>query len=231
MTLFTGENLASVRNGRIIFETLSFALSGGDILALTGPNGTGKTSLLRMMGGLLDYQDGTMSWDGAPVTDSPPCHWLGAENPLKAKLSLWDNLAFWYGCLHSSCPPDAAHDSTHDKDSAILHAMEAMNIAHLKDTPLRYFSTGQKRRANLARLFLHHRPLWLLDEPATGLDFETKQILIAALEQHTKSGGIAVIATHRPDLWHANQNLDMREQQQSKPEVCLHTSAARTTNV
>jgi heme exporter protein A len=208
MTLFSGENITSVRNGRIIFEKLSFGLGAGEIMALTGPNGTGKTSLLRIMGGLLDYQDGALSWHGKTINEAPPCHWLGAENPLKPKLSLWDNMAFWYDCYHAA---SAKADLPHDKEKHIIDALESMKIDHLKDTPVRYLSTGQKRRANLTRLFLQERPLWLLDEPATGLDFDTKQTLIACLEDHAKKGGIAVIATHRPDLWHAGKNLDMME--------------------
>ena len=205
MSMFTGENLTSIRNGRIVFEDLSFSVTSGEILALTGPNGTGKTSLLRIMGGLLDYAGGGMSWDGAALKNAPPCHWLGSENPLKPKLSVWDNLSFWYECYTVFDDQKAAHN----KEQAIIDSLEKMAIAPLKDTPVRYLSTGQRRRANLARLFLQYRPLWLLDEPATGLDAETKDALFLCLQGHKNEGGISVIATHRPEMWQADQMLDM----------------------
>lgn len=211
MTTFSGQNITIQRGGRIVCAGLHFAVAQGQILALTGPNGSGKTSLLRVMGGLLEMHKGALLWDDEAIIDALPCHFLAPENPLKPALTLRDNLRFWYDALaqdtHSHEPKDLTR---HAKHRIIDEAIAKLSLTHLADIPARYFSAGQKRRANLCRLFLHRRDLWLLDEPTTGLDAATKQAVFESLNAHKARGGIAVIATHRPDLWQADVTLDMQ---------------------
>lgn len=176
MTIFSGHDLTCVRGRRLIFAAVSFDLQDGNILLLTGPNGGGKTSLLRIMAGLLPPASGDI--------DPPPAlHWIGFDNALRPELTARQNLSF----LHPQPWPKPA--------------LETMNVAPLLDIEVRTLSTGQRRRVALSRLFLGERKLWLLDEPTAGLDERHTKILADAVTKHAASDGMAVIATHDPHLW------------------------------
>ena len=191
MARFSGQNLTCIRVHSTVFENLSFCIESGQVMALTGANGSGKTSLLRVMAGLLAPVAGTLSWDDGAMPEDA-VHWAGPDNALKPDLSVRENLEFWgLGA-----------------DTAV--ALARLNMGALADTPVRFLSFGQRRRASLCRLFLTPRPLWLLDEPETGLDTQNAQTLRALVKQHAADGGMAVIATHRPELWGADVELEMK---------------------
>lgn len=201
MTEFSGKNLTCIRRQSIVFESLSFALRGGQMLALTGPNGSGKTSLLRLMAGLLEPAAGALYWDGEEAESAhlqEKIHWIGPASPLKPQLTVLENLQFWAAMLGAP-----------DDGETVLAALDRLGIARLAQTRAQYLSAGQLRRAVLSRLFLAQRPLWLLDEPATSLDVETAKKLVGLVREHAQGGGIAVIATHRPEFWSPDQQLPM----------------------
>lgn len=201
MTDFTGHNLACLRGNNLLFRDLSFTLASGQVMALTGANGAGKTSLLRMVAGLLSPLAGEMLHDDKIITDNDRAelmHWIGPENPLKPQLTALENLRFWAQMMGA---PAARAD--------ILAALARMNLESLADTPVQYMSVGQARRTALSRLFLAERPLWLLDEPVNGLDRDTSAALVRLTHEHAAAGGMALVATHRPDFWQPHGALDV----------------------
>ncbi|MCC6467791.1 MAG: heme ABC exporter ATP-binding protein CcmA [Alphaproteobacteria bacterium] len=188
VALFAGIALGCRRGGRAVFAGINFALGAGDALALTGPNGSGKSSLLRVMAGLLPPAAGLLRWQGAPVADEPEAHrarlaYLGHLDAVKPALSVGENLAFWID-FHAG---DAG-----SRDAAL----ERFDLLELADLPARYLSAGQRRRLALARIAAVPRPLWLLDEPSTGLDRESIAALEQAIAEHRAGGGIVVLSTH-----------------------------------
>lgn len=204
MIRFSGQNLSCVRARRAVFENLSFRIDGGQVMVLTGANGSGKTSLLRVMAGLLAPVAGVLSWGNEEEMPDDALHWVGPENALKPDLTVQENLEFWLTLSPSSGGRNKVGGGT-----AIDSALLRLNMTHLADTPVRYLSAGQRRRAALCRLFLAPRPLWLLDEPETGLDSMNVAALRDAVRHHTVGGGMVVIATHRADLWNADIFLEM----------------------
>jgi heme exporter protein A len=183
-TRLTVDGLSAVRGGRPVFAGRSFVLSSGEMLAVTGPNGAGKSTLLRMIAGLLRPESGTIRLD--PVGEgglSAETHYLGHLDALKAPLTVRANLAFW---------------RTLWGGTLVEPALESVGLGHVLDLPAGVLSAGQKRRVALARLLIHRRPLWLLDEPATALDDRAEAMLGEILGAHLASGGMAVVATHRP---------------------------------
>jgi heme exporter protein A len=169
------EGVACLRGERWLFEALSLAVDAGEALVVTGPNGVGKSSLLRIAAGLLRPSAGIVERAGRVA-------WLGEQAALDADRTLGEALRFW-----------AALDGT-----AHGAAMEAMGIDHLAPVPVRYLSTGQRRRAAIARTIASQAPLWLLDEPANGLDGEGIERLGAAIAEHRATGGAVLAATHLP---------------------------------
>ena len=190
MSTFAGHGLECVRSERIVFAGLDFAIESGAILILTGPNGVGKSTLLRLMAGLLEPAAGRITWDGAPMNDDPEADgarldYLGHLDGVKGLLSVAENLRFWTGL--GGAP-----------DGAVEGALEATGLAALADLPSRFLSAGQRRRLALARIIAGTRPLWLLDEPTLGLDTGAHAAFEDAVGQHCRSRqGMAVIATHR----------------------------------
>ena len=183
MAIFSGEDLFCIRAARPVFGGLDFALEAGGALVLVGANGSGKSSLLRLMAGLSPPAAGRLSWDGKDVADDRQGHnerirYLGHLDPVKPVLSVAENLSFWA----------AAGD--------VPAALAAFGIRHLADVPGRYLSAGQKRRVNLARLLVRESPLWLLDEPTTALDRDAVGMLADVIAGHRAAGGMVVIATH-----------------------------------
>ena len=177
-----------MRGGRLVFDHLSFALASGDALLLRGPNGAGKSSLLRVLAGVLEPAAGDLSWDGRAVRQEVAehrtrLHLIGHGNALKNALTARENLHF----AVAACGAPAA---------GVAPALEAFDLGPLAEVPALYLSAGQKRRLALARLVAAARPLWLLDEPDTGLDVASRAQLVQAVADHRTGGGIVVIATH-----------------------------------
>lgn len=181
-----GEGLSCRRGDRLLFENLSLSAKPGTLTAITGPNGSGKTSLLRIIAGLLKPEAGTLSVTrvGAGDEDDPAdlLHYLGHHDALKSQLTARENLAFaarWQGAAHE------AGD-----------ALARLGLKAQADLPVGYFSAGQRRRAAFARCFMVGRPLWLLDEPTAALDSAGRRVVIDLIAAHVAAGGTAIAATH-----------------------------------
>lgn len=200
---FAGEALTCLRGDRLVFENLSFRARSGEALLLTGPNGSGKSSLLRLMAGLLAPATGRLVWDGAAIADDPErhrarLHYVGHLDALKPALTVVENLAF-YAALRSR-PADAP---------TLERALAQFRLDRLADTPARFLSQGQRRRAALARVLAAPAPLWLLDEPTLALDDASLAQLGAVLSDHLAAGGHVVAATHAPIAVAKAQRLEL----------------------
>ncbi len=167
---------------------MSFALDRGDALLLRGANGSGKSSLLRIMAGFLAPAAGRLAWDGAAVELDLARHrrqlsYLGHADAVKGLLTVRENLAFAVALSRGGA----------DRIDA---ALERFDLAHLAGAPGRHLSAGQRRRLALARLLVADRRLWLLDEPGVGLDAASRARLEAVIAEHRAEGGMVVLATH-----------------------------------
>lgn len=170
-------DVTCIRGGRLLFEGLSFALGPGDAVLVRGPNGTGKSSLIRIAAGLLPAAKGRVEGAGGRAL-------LAETAALDPELGLAAALRFW-----------ARIDG---RGAAVEDALAAVGLGDLAQVPVRLLSTGQRRRAALARVVASGAPVWLLDEPANGLDAESVRTLEALIAEHRAGGGIALVATHLP---------------------------------
>lgn len=162
--------VALIRGGRKLFEDLNLDLGRGEALEVTGPNGSGKSSLIRLAAGLLRASAGEVSRADAALADDQPG--LDRELPLGRALAFWGE------------PVDAA--------------MTALAIEHLAAVPVRLLSSGQRKRATLARVVAARAPLWLLDEPLNALDADGAERLAQIIGDHRAGGGAVVAASHQP---------------------------------
>ena len=169
------ERVACARGGRMLFTDISFSVGPGEALLVSGPNGVGKSSLLRVAAGLLRPEAGTVTGDARRG-------WLGELHALDPELSLARALRFW-----------AAIDG-----ASIEDALAEAGLDHLAEVPVRLLSTGQKRRAALVPLIAARPPVWLLDEPASGLDIASVERLGAIVARHRAQGGAVLIVSHQP---------------------------------
>ena len=190
MTRFTGTDVVCLRAERIVFEGLDFALEPGDALMLRGANGSGKSSLLRLMAGLGRPLSGTIAWDGTDIAEDAEAHnrhlhYVGHADPVKPVLTVAENLAFW-----------AAIRGGADAAGAAVDALQRLGIGHLAEVPGRFLSAGQKRRVNLARVLTAPAGLWLLDEPQTALDSQAAKSLENVIADHRRDGGMVVVSSH-----------------------------------
>jgi heme exporter protein A len=161
------------RGGRMLFEGVSFALTPGQALLVSGPNGAGKSSLIRVAAGLLPPVAGRVGGEGARAL-------LGEAHALDPELPLATALRFWAGA------------------DAVVDALAAVGLSALAQVPVRLLSTGQRRRAGIARVVASDAPVWLLDEPANGLDVASVVVLETIIARHRAQGGIVLVATHLP---------------------------------
>jgi heme exporter protein A len=182
-----GDNLACNRGGREVFSGLSFSLSGGQALLVTGRNGAGKSSLLRMIAGLVGVCAGRLDLTGAEddATLGEQSHYLGHQDAVKPSLSVSENLRFWAEFLGAP-------------RRTIQPALEAVDLVPLADLPAACLSAGQRRRLSIARLVAVPRPIWLLDEPTSALDAPSQKRLANLMRDHLAGGGMIVAAAHGP---------------------------------
>jgi heme exporter protein A len=177
--------LACVRGGREVFSGVGFAVAGGEALAVTGRNGAGKSSLLRLIAGLVRIAAGRLSLTGGnpdlPLAEQ--VHYLGHQDALKPSLTVTENLGFWARYLAGT-------------DANISEALAAGGIDAVANVPAGYLSAGQRRRLSIARLVAVKRPIWLLDEPTSALDSAAQQRLAELMRGHLAGGGIIVAAAH-----------------------------------
>jgi heme exporter protein A len=183
----SGRGVRCVRGGQEIFSGLDFEASSGEALAVIGANGTGKTSLLRMIAGLLTVADGSIDLEGgeAELTLPEQAHYLGHRDALKPAMSVLENLAFWRDFLGGE---------TFDAATSVA----AVGLDHAIHLPAAYLSAGQRRRLSIARLLVVRRPVWLLDEPTNALDTSGQAMFAALMGDHLSRGGLIIAATHAP---------------------------------
>ena len=163
------------RGGRLLFEQLGFALGPGDAAIVSGPNGVGKSSLLRLAAGLLESAGGTIHRSGRIALADEAL-------ALDRQMSLASALQFWASIDGGSVP----------------RALAAVSLDHLAQVPVRMLSTGQRKRAVLARVIASHADIWLLDEPGNGLDTTSLVDLSRVIADHRVRGGIVLAASHQP---------------------------------
>ena len=183
----SGLDVRCVRGGREVFSGLDFEASSGEALAVTGPNGSGKTSLLRLIAGLLTIADGSIGLEGgeSELTLPEQAHYLGHRDALKSALSVMENLSFWRDFLGGEVFDAGA-------------SLAAVGLDHAAHLPAAYLSAGQRRRLSIARLLVVRRPIWLLDEPTNALDTAGQSMFAALMGDHLSRGGLIVAATHAP---------------------------------
>lgn len=182
----TASDIACRKGDRLLFARLSFTLDPGQALQLTGSNGIGKSSLMRILAGLAPPFAGKVTRQGAvALVDERPA--LDPHQPLGSALAFWGRL---------DGPGDAQ--------------LSRLGIAGLEEVPVRYLSTGQKKRAALARLLGQEAPLWLLDEPLNGLDTRGIILVQELAAEHCRAGGICVIASHQPFALPGMAQLELR---------------------
>ena len=183
----SGSSVRCVRGGREVFSGLDFEASSGEALAIIGANGSGKTSLLRMIAGLLAVAGGSIGLDGGETELTLPeqAHYLGHRDALKPALSVIENLSFWRDFLGGE-----AFDAR--------QSLSEVGLDHAVHLPAAYLSAGQRRRLSIARLLTVRRPIWLLDEPTNALDVAGQSLFARLMGDHLQRGGLIVAATHAP---------------------------------
>lgn len=211
---FAGYRLSCRRSERMVFTGLDFAVPAGGALLLTGPNGSGKSSLIRLMAGLIRPYSGRLEHDGMRLADDPALHrelvaYLGHQDAVKPMLTVGEGTRFW-----------ASLRGRQDKAEA---AMAMMGLGDLTETAGRFLSSGQRRRAALARVIAGGAPIWLLDEPTVGLDVKSIAALEASLAVHRAEGGIVIAATHAPIALPGASGLNLAD---FEPESLAEEEAA-----
>jgi heme exporter protein A len=181
----SGRGTRCVRGGREVFSGLDFEVASGEALAVIGANGSGKTSLLRMIAGLLALAAGSIALEGGEgeLTLPEQAHYLGHRDALKPALSVVENLSFWRDFL--------AGEGFDARES-----LATVGLDHASFLPASYLSAGQRRRLSIARLLIIHRPIWLLDEPLNALDAAGASMFARLMSDHLARGGLIIATTH-----------------------------------
>jgi len=188
--LLSGKALCVVRGDRCLVRDLDFSLDSGELLFIEGSNGSGKTSLMRSMAGLLPLEQGEIYWQGEPVRRNPQefraaLVWMAHRVGFKNDLNLKVNLDF-----------EAALRPVSDANPG--RVIERLGLGRLTGLPFRSLSAGQQRRVALARMLLSNSLLWLMDEPFTNLDVDGRSLVTDIVTEHLQSGGLCVMASHQP---------------------------------
>ena len=202
--MLTAQGLACLRGDRLLFKNVGFELKAGGLLYVLGENGSGKSSLLRLLCGLLMPEEGTVFWCGKAIKKDAENYlsnltYLGHLNGLKDDLTALENLQI--------AARLAGNDASEQKT---LAALTAIGIARCANLPVRVLSQGQKRRVALATLWLAESKLWILDEPFAALDTASVEVLASRLGEHMANGGMAIITTHQDVVISAQSTQTLR---------------------
>ncbi|HHF3132096.1 TPA: cytochrome c biogenesis heme-transporting ATPase CcmA [Vibrio diabolicus] len=184
-------NLTAIRDERVLFENLQFEIKPGELVQIEGRNGTGKTTLLRIVIGLGDREEGIIKWKGEEVEKSRDVFhqdllFLGHQTGVKRELTALENLRFYQSIQNNR-----------SSDEEIFTALTQVGLAGREDVPVAQLSAGQQRRVALARLWLSKQILWILDEPLTAIDKQGVKVLESLFASHADNGGIVVLTTHQ----------------------------------
>ena len=185
----SADHLTLYRGERCLFKGLGFALNPGELLLLEGSNGSGKTSLLRAIAGLLELESGTVRWNGTPLLRERQSFqnsmvWMSHKPGLKGDLTLVENLRY-----------EAALRLQAEVEFATV--LKQLGLNRLTRLPVRSLSAGQQRRVALARLLLSSATVWMMDEPTANLDAEGRDLVVKIVGQHLAKGGMAIVAAHQ----------------------------------
>jgi len=194
-------DLAAVRSNTLLFRRLNLLLHAGEALRVAGPNGAGKTTLLRVICGLTEPARGQVCWDGTPIS--------ALSDEYRARLAFLGHQEGHFGDLTAAENLRLAGQPV--TGSVVDEVLEQVGLRTLADQPARFLSQGQRRRLGLGRLLLRAAPLWVLDEPLTGLDRQGVELTAHLLAQHLAEGGLAVLTTHQdlPGLDGVLRHLDL----------------------
>jgi len=187
--LLSARQLSCERDERVLFSDLSFDLYSGELLQLEGPNGVGKTSLMRLLAGLLPVSSGEILWHAEPLAEQREAFYqsmlfIGHLAGIKAELTPLENLK-WFAALEGG-----------QAEEDLEEALDRVGLRGFEDHPCHQLSAGQKRRVALARLLFTQRPLWLLDEPFTALDKQGVAAMEQLLSDHAADGGAVILTSH-----------------------------------
>ena len=185
-------DLTAIRDDRELFESVSFSVSAGDLVQVEGRNGSGKTTMLRIITGLGDSEAGEIIWKGVETRkDRDAFHqdllFIGHQTGVKKELTAFENLSFY----------QQLNGSTGVTEDDIWMALAKVGLAGKEDIPAGKLSAGQQRRVALARLWLSRHPLWILDEPLTAIDKQGIKVIEALFVEHTQNGGMVLFTTHQ----------------------------------
>ncbi|SDF53086.1 MULTISPECIES: heme ABC exporter ATP-binding protein CcmA [Thalassobaculum] len=198
----TATDIAVARGGRPVFAGLSLSLGPGEALRLAGPNGGGKSTVLRVIADLLTPLKGAVRWNGTATSEDPSAHsrriaYLGHADALKSALTARENAETMLSV------------AGRNNGAALDRAFDLLDLQRLSDLPAGWLSAGQRRRVALARVVASGAPLWLLDEPTVGLDAASVSALERAIAGHRAAGGMVIAATHIAlDLGPGDATLD-----------------------
>ena len=201
MSFFEIINISCIRGNKLLFKNLNFKLKNQELLVIKGANGSGKTTLLKILSGLLKPLSGSIIFDKKNINTSKDEYlklfeYIGHENAIKNALTVRENLNFYLKIKKNL------------KKENFKNAIKIFNLKHLLDIKIENLSSGEKRRVSLSRLILSNSKIWFLDEPTNSLDKKNTLIFFKILNQHLKSNGIAVIASH-DEINIKNKNIDL----------------------
>lgn len=202
--MLTVQDLACLRGDRLLFKNVGFELNAGGLLYVLGENGSGKSSLLRMLCGLLMPEVGTVSWGKKTIKEDAEAYlsdltYIGHLNGLKDDLTALENLIL-----------SARAAGNYVSEAKAMAALTAIGIERCANLPARVLSQGQKRRVTLAKLWLAEGKLWILDEPFAALDIASVSLLAKRLGEHLSSGGMAILTTHQDVAVNAQSTQTLR---------------------
>lgn len=197
--LLSVKNLACIRNERVLFHGLNFSLNPGEVLHVQGANGVGKSSLLRILCGLLEPAQGEIFWRGQLSSEDPIAFrrdlgYLGHKLGLKERLTALENVRLFEDDTAQKQKPEFQSQTISNSE----HALEKLGVSALKNHFCETLSAGQKQRVALARLLARKAQLWLLDEPFTAVDANGIADLETLILEHVQQGGLVILTSHQP---------------------------------